>query len=38
MTAMTLADWSRIDTVLRDMDGTLLALHFDNHFWQSHVP
>jgi len=31
-------DWTRIDTVLLDMDGTLLDLHFDNHFWQAHVP
>ncbi|MBA3903058.1 MAG: GMP/IMP nucleotidase [Rhodocyclaceae bacterium] len=31
-------DWSTIDTVLLDMDGTLLDLHFDNHFWQEHVP
>jgi putative hydrolase of the HAD superfamily len=31
-------DWQRIETVLLDMDGTLLDLHFDNHFWQSHVP
>ncbi len=31
-------DWSRIDTVLLDMDGTLLDLHFDNHFWLAHVP
>ena len=31
-------DWSRIDTVLLDMDGTLLDLHFDNHFWQTHLP
>jgi 5'-nucleotidase len=30
--------WNRIDTVLLDMDGTLLDLHFDNHFWQEHVP
>lgn len=30
--------WSDIDTVLLDMDGTLLDLHFDNHFWQVHVP
>jgi putative hydrolase of the HAD superfamily len=34
----TRLDWSRIDTVLLDMDGTLLDLHFDNHFWQAHVP
>ena len=31
-------DWSRIDTVLLDMDGTLLDLHYDNHFWLEHVP
>ena len=31
-------DWSQIDTVLLDMDGTLLDLHFDNHFWRQHVP
>ena len=31
-------DWSGIDTVLLDMDGTLLDLHFDNYFWQHHLP
>lgn len=31
-------DWSNIQTVLLDMDGTLLDLHFDNYFWQTHVP
>ncbi|HQQ63683.1 MAG TPA: GMP/IMP nucleotidase [Pseudomonadales bacterium] len=31
-------DWKRVDTVLLDMDGTLLDLHFDNHFWQTHLP
>ena len=31
-------NWSAIDTVLLDMDGTLLDLHFDNYFWQIHVP
>ena len=30
--------WNDIDTVLLDMDGTLLDLHFDNHFWLSHLP
>lgn len=30
--------WSEIDTVLLDMDGTLLDLHFDNYFWQVHLP
>ncbi|MDP3517155.1 MAG: GMP/IMP nucleotidase [Pseudohongiella sp.] len=31
-------DWSDIDTVLFDMDGTLLDLHFDNYFWETLVP
>jgi putative hydrolase of the HAD superfamily len=31
-------DWNNISTVLLDMDGTLLDLHFDNFFWQKHVP
>ncbi|MDQ7048563.1 MAG: GMP/IMP nucleotidase [Enterobacterales bacterium] len=31
-------DWSEIDTVLLDMDGTLLDLHFDNYFWQIYIP
>jgi len=31
-------DWRDIDTVLLDMDGTLLDLHFDNFFWLEHVP
>lgn len=31
-------DWNAIDTVLLDMDGTLLDLNFDNHFWQQHLP
>ena len=30
--------WDEIDTVLLDMDGTLLDLRFDNWFWQEHVP
>lgn len=30
--------WTEIETVLLDMDGTLLDLHFDNHFWQVYVP
>jgi 5'-nucleotidase len=30
--------WQEIDTVLLDMDGTLLDLHFDNHFWLGLVP
>jgi putative hydrolase of the HAD superfamily len=31
-------DWNTIDTVLLDMDGTLLDLNFDNFFWLEHVP
>jgi len=31
-------DWAGIDSVLLDMDGTLLDLHFDNHFWLEHLP
>ena len=30
--------WQHIHTVLLDMDGTLLDLHYDNHFWHVHVP
>lgn len=33
-----IVDWQAIDTVLLDMDGTLLDLHFDNHFWRTHLP
>ena len=31
-------DWSAIDTVLLDMDGTLLDLRFDNWFWLEVIP
>jgi 5'-nucleotidase len=30
--------WPGIDTVLLDMDGTLLDLRFDNYFWLEAVP
>jgi len=30
--------WQRIDSVLLDMDGTLLDLHFDNYFWLKYLP
>jgi len=30
--------WQNIQTVFLDMDGTLLDLHFDNHFWLEHMP
>lgn len=35
---MASLDWQDIDTVLLDMDGTLLDLHFDNYFWQEYLP
>ncbi len=31
-------DWNKIDTVLLDMDGTLLDRHFDDYFWEHYVP
>ncbi|MGH8672476.1 MAG: GMP/IMP nucleotidase [Burkholderiales bacterium] len=31
-------EWNSIDSVFLDMDGTLLDLNYDNHFWLSHVP
>lgn len=31
-------NWADIDTVLLDMDGTLLDLHYDNFFWTRHLP
>lgn len=31
-------EWSKIKTVLLDMDGTLLDLNYDNHFWKEFVP
>lgn len=31
-------NWNEIETVMLDMDGTLLDLHFDNHFWQEYLP
>lgn len=30
-------DWSQIDTVLLDLDGTLLDLAFDNYIWLARV-
>ncbi len=31
-------NWDRVDTVLLDMDGTVLDLAFDNFFWLHHLP
>ena len=36
--AAEIVDWSRIDHVLLDMDGTVLDLAFDTHFWRDLVP
>jgi len=33
-----IVDWDVIDTVLVDMDGTLLDLNFDTFFWREVVP
>lgn len=33
-----IVDWPAIDTVLLDMDGTLLDRHFDDYFWEQYVP
>ena len=35
---MPMIDWSEINCVFLDLDGTLLDLHFDNHFWLEYVP
>ena len=35
---MPFLPWNEIDTVLLDMDGTLLDLHYDNQFWLHHLP
>src|SRR5580704_13173616 len=37
-TASQSLDWQHIDTVLLDLDGTLLDLSFDNHVWREVVP
>ena len=31
-------DWQAVDTVLLDMDGSLLDKYFDDYFWESYVP
>jgi 5'-nucleotidase len=36
--ALSASEWARIDTVLLDLDGTLLDLAFDNFFWLTRVP
>jgi len=36
--ATGIVDWGRVDRVLLDMDGTVLDLAFDTHFWSELVP
>ena len=36
--AAEIVDWTRTDHVLLDMDGTVLDLAFDTHFWRDVVP
>jgi 5'-nucleotidase len=38
MQTSSAVDWQSIDTVLLDMDGTLLDLRFDNWFWGTLIP
>ena len=33
-----MVNWHSLETVFLYMDGTLLDLHFDNHFWLEHLP
>ena len=34
----SIIDWAQIDTVMLDMDGCLLDLHYDNCLWNELVP
>jgi len=34
----TKLNFTEINTILLDMDGTLLDLHYDNYFWREHLP
>ena len=38
MSSFPIPDWSCIDVVCLDMDGTVLDLHFDNLFWLEVLP
>ena len=33
-----MVDWLEVDTVLLDMDGTLIDLYFDNFLWNQRLP
>jgi HAD superfamily hydrolase (TIGR01509 family) len=34
----TTIPWQKIDSLFLDLDGTLLDKHFDDYFWETHVP
>jgi HAD superfamily hydrolase (TIGR01509 family) len=36
--APAVRSWAHFDTILLDMDGTLLDLAFDNYFWRELIP
>ena len=38
VSSVPLIAWDDIDTVLLDMDGTLLDLNYDNVLWNDHLP
>ena len=31
-------NWNKIESILLDLDGTLLDLNFDLHFWLEYIP
>ena len=33
-----MVEWPKVDTVLLDMDGTLIDLYFDNFLWNQRLP
>tara|TARA_B110000967_G_C18901001_1_gene575074 strand:- start:2379 stop:3068 length:690 start_codon:yes stop_codon:yes gene_type:complete len=35
---ITSIDWTQINTIFLDLDGTLLDLNFDLHFWLEYLP
>ncbi|PIP81206.1 MAG: hypothetical protein COW84_01110 [Gammaproteobacteria bacterium CG22_combo_CG10-13_8_21_14_all_40_8] len=35
---IALPNWDQISAVCIDMDGTLIDLYFDNHFWKVYLP
>ena len=37
-TILNAPDWTRVETICLDMDGTVLDLRFDNFFWLEEVP